>query len=116
MTNYSQNRISRLVEGGHITLLAEWININGRLDGHRLRRCAKRGEANWWCEWTTPAPHPSRFRLGKHDRLVAVVDMPRGRRTSVVAFRIADPDDWGRVMRVERRTEAASCWKAWWAA
>jgi len=111
VNRYSQDRITRLVKCGHITLLAEWIAPYGRLDGHRLRHSPERGEANWWCERTIPAPHPSKFRLGKHDRVVAAVEPWEGRRTSIVAFRINDPEDWRRIIREDAREEARYWWR-----
>lgn len=111
MNRYSQDRITRLVSGGHITLLAEWVNLDGRLEGHRLTHNPDGTEGNWWTRRTSSAPHPTKFRLGKHDRIVSVVEPWEGKRTSIVAFRILDPEDWRRIIRDDAREEVQGWWR-----
>ena len=112
MNRYSQDRITRLVRDGHITLLAEWVNWDGRMVGHRLKHNFEEDrEGNWWAHRTAEAPHHSRFALGKHDRIVAAVEPWEGRRGSVVAFRINDPESWAQVIRRDARIERDLGWR-----
>lgn len=104
MTNYSQDRITRLVREGHISLMAEWVNIDGRLVGNALRHDFEEGtEGNWWTVRKGQAPHPTLFVRGERVRVVNVVDPWDGTRTSIVAFRINDPEDWRRNLREDTR-------------
>lgn len=115
MNRYSQDRITRLVKGGHITLLAEWVNLDGRLEGRRLQPNPNGSEGNWWTSTVQsgrPVAHPTKFRLGKHDRMVAAVEAWDGKRGSVVAFRINDPEDWRRIIREDAREEL-QYWYRW---
>jgi hypothetical protein len=111
VTNYSQDRITRLVRDGHISLLAEWVNQDGRLVGDRLRHDFEEGtEGNWWTQRTGNAPHPSLFARGERIRVVNVIEPWEGKRTSIVAFRINDPEDWRRCLREDSRLAREQGW------
>jgi hypothetical protein len=101
MHRFTQDRITALVQNGHISLLAEWVNIDGRLVGNSLKHNFVRGtEGNWWTVKCDEAVHPSVFPRSENTRIVAVVD-GWGKQTSIVAFRIHNPEKWRKVIRSE---------------
>jgi len=101
MHRFTQDRITALVRNRHISLLAEWVNIHGRLCGDHLKHdFQKSNEPNWWAVKTGEAVHPSVFPRSEDTRIVAVVD-GWGRQTSIVAFRIHDPATWRKIIRSE---------------
>lgn len=101
MQRFTQDRITALVRNRHISLLAEWVNIDGRLVGNSLKHNFVRGtEGNWWTVKCDKAVHPSVFPRSENTRIVAVVD-DWETQTSIVAFRIHNPKTWRKVIRSE---------------
>jgi hypothetical protein len=101
MHRFTQDRITALVRNRHISLLAEWVNIDGRLAGSSLKHDFVRGtEGNWWTVRSGEVVHPSVFPRSENTRIVAVVD-GWGKQTSIVAFCIHDPATWRKVIRSE---------------
>lgn len=109
--NWSQDRVTRFVREGHISLLAEWVNIDGRLVGHRLKHDFDEGtEGNWWTVRNGNAADHRLFPRGERVRVVNVVDPWDGTRTSIVAFRINDLEDWRRNLREDSRRARENGW------
>jgi hypothetical protein len=108
---WSQDRVTRFVRDGHISLLAEWVSVDGRWVGTRLKHDWEEGfESNWWTVQNGKAVDHRLFPRGERVRIVDVVDPWDGTRTSIIAFRINDLEDWRRNLREDSRRARENGW------